>query len=188
LLNNGDDAVVGQSNVIVLSHRYWTRRFSADQRILGETLIVNGQPFTIVGVAPEGFDGTTVGSRPQFFVPISMTMCCSQDARSPTTARLLDLPVRATEARCQHRISAAAINRRITRSTRSRCSQGMSPANLERFKAKGIEVTPAPAVRARRRGRVRSARPPALGHIRCPAQRVREHRQPAARQGRGPRR
>jgi ABC-type antimicrobial peptide transport system permease subunit len=33
--------------------------------------MVNGQPMTIVGVAPRGFDGTTVGSKPQVFVPIT---------------------------------------------------------------------------------------------------------------------
>ena len=40
--------------------------------MIGQPIIVNGKPFTIVGVAPEGFDGTTLGSRPQIYVPITM--------------------------------------------------------------------------------------------------------------------
>ena len=35
-------------------------------------MIVNGQPMTIVGVAPRGFDGTTLGSKPEVFVPITL--------------------------------------------------------------------------------------------------------------------
>ena len=40
--------------------------------MLNDTLIVNGQHLTIVGVAPEGFDGTTLGAKPQVFVPITL--------------------------------------------------------------------------------------------------------------------
>jgi predicted permease len=72
LLSPQDDQKVGESLVVVLSHAYWTSRFDRDPRILDETLIVNGQHLTIVGVAPEGFDGTTLGARPQVFVPITL--------------------------------------------------------------------------------------------------------------------
>lgn len=72
LLGPDDDASVGQSPVVVLSHRYWRTRFAASPAVLNESLIVNGQALTIVGVAPEGFDGTTLGARPQVFVPITL--------------------------------------------------------------------------------------------------------------------
>ena len=39
---------------------------------MGQTLIVNGQHLTIVGVAPAGFEGTTLGARPHVYVPITM--------------------------------------------------------------------------------------------------------------------
>src|SRR5580765_813991 len=64
LINSGDDATIGQSPVVVLSHSYWSTRFGASPNVLNETLMVNGQPLTIVGVAPRGFNGTTLGSRP----------------------------------------------------------------------------------------------------------------------------
>jgi predicted permease len=72
LLSPQDDQKTGESLVVVLSHAYWTSRFNANPNVLGETLIVNGQHLTIVGVAPEGFNGTTLGARPQVFVPITL--------------------------------------------------------------------------------------------------------------------
>ena len=72
LLSPQDDQKVGESHVAVLSHSYWTTRFDQNPAVVGETLIVNGQHLTIVGVAPAGFEGTTLGARPHLFVPITM--------------------------------------------------------------------------------------------------------------------
>lgn len=72
LLGSQDDQAIGQSQVVVLSHEYWRRRFNEDPAIINDTMIVNGQSMTVVGVAPEGFTGTTLGSRPSVFVPITL--------------------------------------------------------------------------------------------------------------------
>src|SRR5215218_6238404 len=72
LLSPQDDQKVGESLVVVLSHAYWTTRFDRNPAVLNDTLIVNGQHLTIVGVAPEGFDGTTLGAKPQVYVPITL--------------------------------------------------------------------------------------------------------------------
>ncbi len=72
LIGAQDDASVGQSPVVVLSHDYWRRRFAEDPAIVNQTMIVNGQSMTIIGIAPEGFTGTTLGSRPSVFVPITL--------------------------------------------------------------------------------------------------------------------
>src|SRR5258708_33594886 len=69
LFDSNDDRLVGEAPVVVLSHAYWTTRFAADPGALNQTMIVNGQTLTIIGVAPRGFDGTTLGARPQAFVP-----------------------------------------------------------------------------------------------------------------------
>jgi predicted permease len=58
--------------VAVLSHAYWVSHHGADPAIVGRRLLVNDRPMTIVGVAPRGFDGTTLGVRPRVFVPMSM--------------------------------------------------------------------------------------------------------------------
>src|SRR5262249_6547378 len=51
---------------------YWSSRFGLDPAILGKQIIVNGQKLAVVGVAPKGFDGTTIGMRPAVFVPITL--------------------------------------------------------------------------------------------------------------------
>ena len=67
-----DDKTVGAHLVVVLSHDYWRTRFELNPAILNETLVINGQAMTVVGVAPRGFKGTTLGNNPDVFVPISM--------------------------------------------------------------------------------------------------------------------
>jgi len=58
--------------VTVISYQMWQNRFHGDPAIIGKTQILNGRPFTIVGVAPNGFFGTFVGYAFQFWVPASM--------------------------------------------------------------------------------------------------------------------
>ena len=72
LFSADDDRGAGSSPLAVLSHDYWRSRFDANAAAVNETLIVNGQALTIVGVAPQGFEGTTLGNRPHVFVPITM--------------------------------------------------------------------------------------------------------------------
>jgi predicted permease len=71
LLGPEDDRVDGQAESVVLSHAYWQRELAGDPNVLGRKLTVNGMPLTIVGVAPSGFHGTTVGARASVFVPIT---------------------------------------------------------------------------------------------------------------------
>jgi hypothetical protein len=72
LLTPADDATPGAHPVVVLSHGYWTSRFAQDPTIVGQPIVVNNTALTVVGVAPPGFEGTTLGLRPGLFVPISM--------------------------------------------------------------------------------------------------------------------
>ena len=60
LFDADDSDQPGASPVTVLSHGLWTRRFDKDPTIVGSTLRLNGHPFTVVGVASEGFHGTGV--------------------------------------------------------------------------------------------------------------------------------
>jgi predicted permease len=72
LLGPQDDTSIGESAVVVLSYDYWRTRFNASPDVLNDVMIVNGQSMTIIGVAPRGFDGTTLGTKPQVYVPITM--------------------------------------------------------------------------------------------------------------------
>jgi predicted permease len=79
LLNSNDDKLVGESRVVVLSYNCWSSRFGLDPTVLNKQIIVNGQSLTVVGVAPKGFDGTTIGMRPAVFVPITLRSLLDDD-------------------------------------------------------------------------------------------------------------
>lgn len=72
LLSPADDVPPGEPHVVVLSHEYWRSAFAERPGVVGETMTINGESMSIVGVAPEGFRGTTLGANPKVFVPISM--------------------------------------------------------------------------------------------------------------------
>src|SRR5262249_7155964 len=52
-----EDDQAGASPVAVLSHRYWQRRFSGAQAVIGKQINLNNVAFTIIGVTPSGFEG-----------------------------------------------------------------------------------------------------------------------------------
>src|SRR5579864_1448552 len=58
--------------VTVISYQTWQDRYAGDPAIIGRHQFLNGVQHTIIGVAPEGFDGTFVGYAFQFWVPLSM--------------------------------------------------------------------------------------------------------------------
>ena len=72
LLGPEDDREIGAHPVAVLSHDFWQNELGADPGVLNRSIVVNGQSLTVVGVAPRGFTGTTLGSTPDVFVPITM--------------------------------------------------------------------------------------------------------------------
>ena len=70
LLTPADDRP-GSELVAVISHRYWAESLGADPSVIGQAMIVNGAPVTIVGVGPEGFSGTTVTDVTAIFTPLA---------------------------------------------------------------------------------------------------------------------
>ncbi|MGA7381845.1 MAG: ABC transporter permease [Terriglobales bacterium] len=72
LLLQSDDVTQNASPVVVLSFGYWQRRFGADPRILNQSLLINGHPFTVVGVVAPGFRSVVVGDAPDLFAPMMM--------------------------------------------------------------------------------------------------------------------
>ena len=67
-----DDVVLDANPVVVLSFSYWQRRFGADPTVVNQSLLVNGRPFTILGVAAPGFHSVVMGDTPDLFVPMTM--------------------------------------------------------------------------------------------------------------------
>ncbi len=71
LLSPQDDAVEGGADTVVLSYRYWQNALGADPGVVGQALVVNGKPLTIVGVAAQEFQGTSRPASPDVFLPIT---------------------------------------------------------------------------------------------------------------------
>jgi putative ABC transport system permease protein len=72
LLGPADDQTTGAHPVAVLGHAYWQSRLGADPGVIGRQIVVNDRSLTVVGVAPRGFEGTTLGMRPSVYVPLVM--------------------------------------------------------------------------------------------------------------------
>jgi len=67
-----EDKAPGAAPVAVVSHRLWERRFGSDPALPGRVVTINGQPFSVVGVAPKGFTGTELGRPAEIWVPFAM--------------------------------------------------------------------------------------------------------------------
>jgi len=72
LLVASDDTVPNANPIAVLSFNYWRRHFGSDPTILNRSILVNGHPFTIVGVAQPGFHSVVMGDTPDLFIPMMM--------------------------------------------------------------------------------------------------------------------
>jgi putative ABC transport system permease protein len=70
-LLTADDDRAGAPPVVVLSHGFWTRRFNAAPDVVGRTIALNGQPFTVVGVAPGEFTGMMAPLAGDLWVPLA---------------------------------------------------------------------------------------------------------------------
>ena len=146
LLSPQDDQKVGESLVVVLSHAYWTSRFDRSPEVIGDTLIVNGQHLTIVGVAPEGFDGTTLGAKPQVFVPITLRGLMNPGFNQFHNRRTywayvfarLRPGVSIEQARTQLNVPYHA----IINDVEAPLQRGMSDQTLARFKARQVLLVP----------------------------------------------
>jgi predicted permease len=67
-----EDRTPGARPVVVISYRLWQHRFASDPAIAGRAVTLNGQPFTVVGVAPREFTGTKFGLGMDFWAPAMM--------------------------------------------------------------------------------------------------------------------
>jgi macrolide transport system ATP-binding/permease protein len=67
-----EDQTPGAAPVAVISHQLWQDHFGNDSDVIGKTVVLNGQQFTIVGVAPPGFVGTEEAFPRDIWVPLSM--------------------------------------------------------------------------------------------------------------------
>src|SRR6185436_20019003 len=83
-----DDSEPGAHPVAVLSDALWRESFGADPGAVNGVVSINGQPFTIIGVAPSGFTGVApANNAEQLWVPLAMASVALQN-----NAQLLKTP------------------------------------------------------------------------------------------------
>ncbi len=144
LLTPADDQTIGGEFVAVVGYNYWKTRLGADPNVINQTMIINGQTMTIVGVAPEGFDGTTLGVMPNVYVPITMRGLMSPGFDGFTKRRTywIYLFARLKPGVSMQQAAAAAnvIYTPIINDVEAPLQKGMSAQTLVKFKAKQLSL------------------------------------------------
>ncbi len=146
LFGPADDESLGGHFALVLSYDYWSSRLGSDPAVLNQTMTINGQAFTIVGVAPRGFNGTTIGARPDVFVPLSMRAEVSPGFQGFENRRSYWLyAFGRLRPGVTLEVAEAGLNgiyRPVITDVEAPLQEGMPAEMLTRFRAKTLEVTP----------------------------------------------
>jgi len=146
LLTPDDDRAIGESHVVVLGHAYWQTRFGQNPNVVNDTMIVNGQSLTIVGVAPADFSGTTIGHRPEVYVPITLRGFMSPgfngfDNRRSYWAYLF-ARLKPGTTLDQARTALNVQYKQIVNDVEAPLQRGLSDQMLAQFRAKEIALDP----------------------------------------------
>jgi predicted permease len=113
-----EDRAAGRDAVVVLSHDTWSEAFAADPGIIGRDVHLAGRPFTVVGVAPEGFTGVEIYLRPAFYVPMAMLPALDPSA-SPDTLDRRDARSLRVMGRLQSGVSLSQASQDVERIARA---------------------------------------------------------------------
>lgn len=141
-----DDKTVGTHFVVVISYDYWRNRFNLDPNILNQTLVINGQAMTVVGVTPRGFRGTTLGDLPDIFVPLTMRGLMQPGFNAFENRRnywaYLFGRLKPGVSIQQATVAINGPYRSIINEVEAPLQKGMSQETMARFKAKEITTEP----------------------------------------------
>lgn len=72
VLSDADDQTAGAHPVAVASYAWWSRRFGRGSSIIGKPVTIGSTVYSIIGVTPPHFSGTTVGESPDLWIPLAM--------------------------------------------------------------------------------------------------------------------
>jgi predicted permease len=143
-----DDQEVGAHHVVVLGHGYWQRNFGGDPAVLNRALVINGQSFTVVGVAPASFRGTTLGNDPSVFIPLSMRGVIEPgfdafENRRSYWAYVFGRLEQGTTLE-QARTATNSVYRGVVNEVEAPLQEGMGEESMARFRAKEVVLAPGP--------------------------------------------
>lgn len=86
-----EDRPGAAEHVVVLSHALWQRRFGGDRAALNRTISLNGLPYSVIGVAPEGFLGPVRGTTEAAWIPITASNTAGDNAFGRRTVSWIDV-------------------------------------------------------------------------------------------------
>jgi predicted permease len=139
-----DDQQAGGQPVAVVSYDWWQRRLGADPAVVGATISARQTVYTIIGVAPKEFFGTTVGQSPDLWAPLALeeqspsslwSGVHKQDAQSLYLIARLKNGVSAEQA-------SAAVNLLFKQYLQEMAGAQPSPERLQTIQRASIELTP----------------------------------------------
>ncbi len=160
LLDAADDQP-GAPAVAVLSYAAWQDQFDADPATIGGTVVVNGHPATVVGVAPRGFAGTTLNDRAAVFVPLTLRPLLTgaserdfRDRRSYWVYAFARLAPGATADDARGGLNS--VYRAVLREVELPLQDGARAATRARFLARALAVEPGAQGRTRLHAQARA--------------------------------
>jgi predicted permease len=144
LLTPEDDRTLGAHPVAVISHAYWDTHLGRDPGVVGKDVVVNGRSFSIVGVGPPGFDGTTLGSKPYVFIPLTMRAALEPNWRGAENRReywvYAFARLKPGVTMDQAKAAINAVYKPILLNVEVPLQDGMSDQTMARFKSKEVLV------------------------------------------------
>ena len=144
VLNETDDQTPGAHPVAVVSHAWWEQRLGGDASAVGKTIKIDEITYTIVGVAPKEFFGTTVGSAPDLWVPLAMEKLIPPahwDGREKVEAQSLFLIARLKDGVAIGQASGV-INILFKQALQARAGEQPTEKRLKAIQNASIELTP----------------------------------------------
>jgi hypothetical protein len=121
VFDENDDQTISGHPVVVLSYGYWSSRFGEDGSVLNETLVVNGHPMTIIGVAQKGFTTEMPGTARRLRADHDEARDHAGLGRADGSSGLLGHAGRAAQARVDVRAGGHCHQRHVSRSAGTGC-------------------------------------------------------------------
>ncbi len=144
VLNESDDQNAGGHPVAVVSYAWWQKRLGGNPSAVGKTITIDDTAYTIVGVTPKDFFGTTVGSAPDLWVPLAMEKQMppahwskreNDEFQSLYIVGRLQSGVSAAQA-------SAAVNLLFQQYLQARAGSQPNPQRLKDMASASVELTP----------------------------------------------
>jgi predicted permease len=145
LLTPNDDQTIGGHYLTVLSHGFWKTQLGGDPGVIGKQISINGKQMMIVGIAAEGFNGTTLGLRPAVFVPMTMRSTLSSgwtgyERRNNYWVYLFGR-LKPGMSMAQGLSSVNATYKTLINDVEAAQQNGMSAQTMQKFRAKLVAMT-----------------------------------------------